>query len=348
MSKLWISSTRPLEGGVPPNAMLMTGVSRFGSARRCVTFADEQTIIDVDHIIFCTGYQFHQPFIKKNSNTDEPLFPSGPTIECLHEHIIYIEQPSLAFLGMMKDAVPTFLIVQAQAAFVSRYWSDHITARSLIRRNQDPRHRLPYPMFMDYLYRLESLCKEGDRHRQFHDTSHNNLVFRWTLELDLVMKKRRKIREAFMSQPTTMTGVWSTADILHKYHTEFLTLCPDNIQALASFMVLYYSYKDCNESKMMLPFEGWEADFGQKIGKSIIDCYHDLRQKLEKDSKVVVGRGFGTLYYLISGRWTAFCKEIPTDARSSELEQLARWRSTFENTVSFSRLRRYGSKYVFI
>lgn len=205
------------------------GVSRFGPAQRWVTFADEQTIFGVDHVIFCTGYQYHQPFIKKNSNTDEPLFPSGPTIERLHEHIIYIEQPTLAFLGMVKDAVPTFLRVPAQAAFVSRFFFDHITVLSLTPRNEDPWHRLPYPMFMDYLFRLESLCKKDDRHRQLHDTSHNNLVFRWTLELVLVMKKRRKIREAFMSQSTTMTGVWSTADILHEYHTEFLTLCPDNI-----------------------------------------------------------------------------------------------------------------------
>lgn len=89
-------------------------------------------------------------------------------------------------------------------------------------------------------------------------------------------------------------------------------------------MVLCYGYKVCVGSNLMLPFEGWEADLDQKIGKSIIDCYQDLRQ-LEQNSngELVVRKGFGTLYYLISGRWTTFCEEIPIDARSLELEQLA-------------------------
>ncbi|KAG6359038.1 hypothetical protein INS49_012558 [Diaporthe citri] len=81
VSKLWISSTRPLAGGLPANALPMKGVSRFLSSPPWVTFTDGQTLVGVDRIIFCTGYQYHQPFIKKSRNTAEPLFPSGSYIK---------------------------------------------------------------------------------------------------------------------------------------------------------------------------------------------------------------------------------------------------------------------------
>lgn len=208
VSRLWVSSTRMIADGLPQVATQMAGVEGFYPQTRMVRFTDGQYISEVDYIIFCTGYQYHQPFIKMNNTSDEPLFPSGPSIENLHEHIVYIEQPTLAFVGMVKDAVPTFLVVQAQAAFVSRFFSDYV--RSLSPRKEDPQHRLPYPIFMDYLFRLANLCEQADKGRSWNGTQGNNPVFRWTLELDLIRTKRREIREAFMSQKRSRSGIWST------------------------------------------------------------------------------------------------------------------------------------------
>lgn len=330
-SGLWISSTRPLAGGLPRNAIPMTAVSRFDSAERRVTFTDGQSIV-VQRIIFCTGYQYHQPFIKKNSTTDEPLFPSGLNINHLHEHIIYIQQPTLAFLGIVKGAVPTFLVVQAQAAFVARFFADHV--RALRPREEDPQHRLPYPLFMDYLLRLESLCVRADKGRLWRVTPGNiNPVFRWTLELDLVRTKRGEIRGAFLSHNNPMTGVWSAVDTLHEYHCRFLTGSNQNIVALVPFLILNYGYKDDHDPDLTLPFEGWEEGFGQIIGKTIINSTRTLSATLGPDSNDVISRGSQKLFHLVRDRWSRWAGT----RKWAETDQLGEWEKAFEKLSSLHR-----------
>lgn len=301
VSMLWVSSTRLIADGLPHIATKMAGVEAFYPRRRLVRFTDGQYISEVDYIIFCTGYQYHQPFIKMNSTSEEPLFPSGLSIENLHEHIVYIEKPTLAFVGMVKDAVPTFLVVQAQAAFVSRFFSNYI--RSLSPRKEDPQHRLPYPIFMDYLFRLESLCEQADKGRSWNGTQGNNPIFRWTLELDLIRTKRREIRGAFICQSKAMRGIWSTADTMHEYHCKFLTMSVENILALVPFLILYHGYKFDHESNLVLPFEGWKDGFGQIIGKSLIDSYRALSDRLGQESNDVVSRGSQKVFSLFWNRW---------------------------------------------
>lgn len=337
MSKLWISSTRPLAGRLPANALPMTGVSRFFAAQRFVSFTDGRTICEVDHIIFCTGYQYHQPFIKKNPNTEEPLFPSGSYIEGLHEHAIYIENPSLAFLGMVRDAVPTFLIVQAQAAFVSRFFADR--SRSLRQRNEDSQHRLPYPLFMDYLLRLESLCEQSDNSQAFSASRYTNPVFRWTCELDLLRTKRREIRDEFLAQtPTTTTRMRSTEDMIHLYDGKFLSVgynLEANIQTLLPFLVLSCGYNGDHGPNSILPFQGWTWNLGTNLKWSLIDTADDLESRLGSGSSDVVARGTTTLFNLLRDRWAEFCHRLaPGDSRDKEEEKLRAF--TLSNEKEFS------------
>lgn len=180
---------------------------------------------------------------------------------------------------MVRDAVPTFLVVQAQAEFVARFFADLL--RSLRLRKEDPQHRLPYPLFVDYLLRLESLCEQADKCRSWNGTYViDNPVLRWPLELDLVRTKRREIRGAFMSQNTPKSGIWSTADILHEYHCKFLPMSVENILALVPFLILYYGYKDDHEYNFTLLFQGWEYGFGKIIGTSLIRSYRTLSESL--------------------------------------------------------------------
>lgn len=305
----------------------MTAVSRFDSAERRVTFTDGQSIV-VQRIIFCTGYQYHQPFIKKTSTTDEPLFPTGLSIDHLHEHIIYIKQPTLAFVGIVKGAVPTFLVVQAQAAFVARFFADHV--RALRPREEDAQHRLPYPLFMDYLLRLESLCDRADKGRLWRVTPVNNPIFRWTLELDLVRTKRGEIRGAFLSPQNPMTGIWSAVDTLHEYHCRFLTGSNQNIVALVPFLILNYGYRDDHDSDLVLPFEGWEEGFGQIIGKTIIDSTRTLSDTLGSESNDVISRGSHKLFHLVRDRWSRWAGT----RKWAETDQLEDWERAFERFSS--------------
>lgn len=329
VSRLWVSSTRMIADELPQGAIKMAGVEAFHPRRRLVRFTDGQYISEVDYIIFCTGYQYHQPFIKMNNISDEPLFPSGLSIENLHEHIIYIEKPTLAFVGMVKDAVPTFLVVQAQAAFVSRFFSDLI--RSLSPRKEDPQHRLPYPLFMDYLFRLEILCEQADEGRSWNGTQGNNPIFCWTLELDLIRTKRREIRGAFMSHNQARTGIWTTADAMHEYHCQFLTMSAENVRSLVPFLILYHGYKYDHESKPTLPFQGWEDSLNKIIFQSVIDSYHTLPDILGQESSDLLSRGTKTLLGLILNRWFDWARRYYT------MDQCEDWQAAFEKSVSLNR-----------
>lgn len=336
MSKLWISSTRPLAGGLPAKALPMTGVLCFNCFMHSVSFTDGRTISEVDHIIFCTGYQYHQPFIKKNRNTEEPLFPSGSFIKSLHEHTIYIDIPTLAFLGIVRDAVPTFLIVQAQAAFVSRFFADQL--RSLRQRNEDSQHKLPYPLFMDYLLRLESLCEQSDNSQACSVSRYTNPVFRWTCELDLLRTKRREIRDEFLAQPPTTARIWSTEDMIHRYHCRLLSVVHNiesNIQTLLPFLVLSYGYKGDHEPNWPpLPFQGWTWHLGAKLHGYILQTVQDLDAKLGPGSGDVIMRGRRTLLNLFIRRWASFCFELPDgDSKDVQWEQFFGFSSFWKDEI---------------
>lgn len=311
--------------------MSMTGVSCLIFGQRMVGFTDGHVISGVDHIIFCTGYQYHQPFIKKNRNTEEPLFPSGPYIEDLHEHTIYLKIPTLAFLGMVRDAVPTFLIVQAQAAFVSRFFSDQV--RALCRRSEDSQHRLPYPLFMDYLLRLESICEQADKSQAWSVSSYTNPVFRWTCELDLVRTKRREIRDEFQTDPTWNTGVWSTTDMIYRCQWEHLNV-QGNIWALLPFLVLSYGYKN-HEHNSILPFQGWAQSLGFGSVTLLSETTDMLHSRLGPDSKDVIIRGTKRLFVLLRDRWETFCHSLPDDSSRWEEEDIFRhFTRDFEEEIS--------------
>ncbi|KAL1875431.1 monooxygenase [Diaporthe australafricana] len=296
VSVLWISSTRPIVDALPPNAIPMAGVFCFYPSQRMIRFEDQNVISDVDHVVFCTGYQYHQPFIKAKGNTEEPLFPSGNTIEGLHEHIVYIDNPSLAFLGMVRAAVPTFLVVQAQAAFISRFFSGRLPPAR--QRLEDPQHTLPYPMFMDYLIRLESLCEVSDKTQTCNVSHGSNTPFRWTWELDLVRTKRREIRTAFLARPAPDTDRWSIANTIQEYRRQYLSLSMSNIRALAPFLLVYFGYKGDHESDLVLPFDGWELGLAGELLKHYGDVMITLESQLEQDSQGVLIRGFNRLWKL--------------------------------------------------
>lgn len=83
----------------------------------------------------------------------------------LYEHMIFKDNPSLAFVGLIKGGAPTFLLVQAQAAVLSQFWADRLSVKPTAAiqivtsddgdvDNVEARHEFPFPKCMDYLLRL--------------------------------------------------------------------------------------------------------------------------------------------------------------------------------------------------
>lgn len=85
----------------------------------------------------------------------------------------------------------------SEGRFASAVYDDlHTTGTS---EEDNARHLLPYPQFMDYLHRLEKICESAEQ-RSEDDEMEGNLPFQWTLELEWIRQNRREIREAFMER----------------------------------------------------------------------------------------------------------------------------------------------------
>lgn len=97
-----ISSLRnpsPLFGTVPfshPDIEKRSHITSFDSRTDTITFADGSTLKgeDIDIILFATGYDFSFPFLPGLGHVHK-------RVPGLYQHIFRIENPTLAFVGMV-------------------------------------------------------------------------------------------------------------------------------------------------------------------------------------------------------------------------------------------------------
>ena len=74
--------------------------------------AEDDTFCEIDVLILCTGYKYNFPFLSVDcavSTTEERVTP-------LYKHIIHIDWPSLAFIGIPKVICP-FPLFDRQVQF---------------------------------------------------------------------------------------------------------------------------------------------------------------------------------------------------------------------------------------
>jgi len=80
--------------------------------------------VEVDIIIFCSGYDYQFPFIDEHSNLDLSVVPGERRVKPLYEQLWHARYPSLTFIGMQHSVVPfPFFELQAEAV-VSQLVSD--------------------------------------------------------------------------------------------------------------------------------------------------------------------------------------------------------------------------------
>ncbi|KAK5742363.1 monooxygenase [Elasticomyces elasticus] len=106
------------------------GVPRIRSwdvSTRAVMFTDNRIAYGVDHIVLCTGYAYDFSFIRKGTLCgDEKLFETGLKVADVYEHMFYIHDPTLAFVGLPKRSA-AFTVAEAQSAVVARAFGGRIT-----------------------------------------------------------------------------------------------------------------------------------------------------------------------------------------------------------------------------
>ncbi|KAK7398374.1 monooxygenase [Neonectria punicea] len=110
-----------------PWAEYVPEIVEFLPEQRGVRFANGRVELDIDSVVFCTGFHYSYPFLK---NVQPAIVvPSGSHADHLWEHILYTSDPTLAFLSVPQRIVP-LPISEAQSAVIGRIWSGRLSPPS--------------------------------------------------------------------------------------------------------------------------------------------------------------------------------------------------------------------------
>jgi cation diffusion facilitator CzcD-associated flavoprotein CzcO len=93
-----------------PWARMVPEIVEFLPEERSVRFNNGEVERDVDAVVFCTGYFYSFPFLR---NLSSPVTTDGSCARHLYEHMLYVDDPTLAFVGIPQRVVP-FPVSEAQ------------------------------------------------------------------------------------------------------------------------------------------------------------------------------------------------------------------------------------------
>lgn len=180
----------------------------FFHGTRAVRFADGRVEEDVDAILCATGYYYSFPFL---SSLESKLISTGERVHNTYKHLFYIDDPTIAFIGLPMKIVP-FRLDEAQAAVVARLWAS----------------RLELPSTQEMRRWEESVIAERGAGKAFHDLSssrefeyHNELVdwatrvkkgegkmpMRWSAKERWTRERNPAIKKAFADRGDARHGI---------------------------------------------------------------------------------------------------------------------------------------------
>lgn len=323
----------------------MPEISHLEPKNRQVMFKDGRKLWRVDHIIFCTGYKFCQPFIKAGPRARMPMFPDGLTLDNLYDHIVYKDNPSLAFIGMVQGGAPTFLVAQAQAAFLSRLWAGRLSMakaaeiRTVTSDKDNARHLVPYPQFMDYLLRLEKVCEAADQSLEDEEVE-GNLPFKWTLEMDWIRQNRREIREAFMAHSKTDQKKITRLDQLG--FSVNLSPTSPNIKMVTPFLILHAAHFPEGHLDLLDAYfprrHTKDAAFrGVEIFEQVKKIFAPTQHALQPGSRTLFREGTQRLLNFGLGRLERALADIQDQEEDTQPQNGARGRESKTSAVEDSQ-----------
>ncbi|OCF34519.1 hypothetical protein I316_03560 [Kwoniella heveanensis BCC8398] len=97
-----------------------------------IEFADGRVVKGIDHIIFCTGYQYSYPFLSQYHRDPgaaatgqglEPLVTCGDQVLNLYRDVFYIPDPTLTFIGISVNT-SSFSFFEYQSISIARVFTD--------------------------------------------------------------------------------------------------------------------------------------------------------------------------------------------------------------------------------
>ncbi|KAI9162659.1 hydantoinase B/oxoprolinase [Paramyrothecium foliicola] len=153
----------------PPWAKDVGEIVEFIPSSRSVRMNDGTFESDIDIVMFCTGYFYSYSFLLGLS---PPVVTDGAYVHNLYQHLLYMDDPTLAFAGVPQRVIP-FPFAESQAAWIARLWSGRSLLPSLtemkewearrLREKGRLIHNLAYPQDADYINLFYEKSLQADK-----------------------------------------------------------------------------------------------------------------------------------------------------------------------------------------
>ncbi|KAK3388467.1 hypothetical protein B0T20DRAFT_447841 [Sordaria brevicollis] len=151
-----------------PRIVNHPSISHICPKTRTVFLVDGNSIPNVDHIIFGTGYSWTMPFL--------PQVPvRNNRVPDLYQHVVWQKDPSLLFVGAVGAGL-TFKVFEWQAVYAARLLAGRAAVPDLKEmkeweeerikvKGDGPKFSLIFPDFEEYFETLRRLAGEGETAR---------------------------------------------------------------------------------------------------------------------------------------------------------------------------------------
>jgi cation diffusion facilitator CzcD-associated flavoprotein CzcO len=162
-------------------------ISRFVPEERKIVFADGTAALDVDYIVFCTGYLYSMPFLE---DLEPNPIGDGTRVEWTFKHLFYAPEPTLAFLTLPQKIIP-FPVAEAQSAILARVYSGRLSIPSFVemqkwetdtiaeRGSKGNFHTLGFPRDANYINELYDWAMQADSREGLENGGQGKLPKRW-------------------------------------------------------------------------------------------------------------------------------------------------------------------------
>ncbi|CAI8504420.1 unnamed protein product [Hanseniaspora opuntiae] len=154
------------------NIIVVKDIKRMNYEDKSITFEDGFVLENVEKVIFCTGFLKSFPFLNKETIRPYVDFDNGRNVKVLYNHMIPVELPTLAFIGLPRFVLPTRLS-ETQAAWLSRVWNNRVDLPPkeiqqqyhewFVNENNDDAtlHDLVFPADVQYSQRLNREIRQA-------------------------------------------------------------------------------------------------------------------------------------------------------------------------------------------
>ncbi|GAQ08930.1 thiol-specific monooxygenase [Aspergillus lentulus] len=199
------------------------------SHQRAVRFADGRVEMDIDAIVFCTGYLYSFPFL---SSLNPPVIGDGRRTLNTYQHLFYIYNPTLVFPVLPQRVIP-FPLSENQAAVYARVWSGRLTLPSIAEMKQWEEstvatkgdvtkfHLMHFPLDADYMNFLHDWADMAETRQGLANNGHGKHCNYWGMKQRWMRQKFPEIRRAFVEKGEERRNIKSVAELGFDYDEDW-------------------------------------------------------------------------------------------------------------------------------